>query len=103
MSGKPSKAVKPPVMVGIGKEVSMPRQLGRNETSWDLKDWERSVQEFFRKDVNMYPFVSPGFCWDKSKENYNLLEEHEDSELGRSAEEMAQDLDSFLQLMAGYV
>ena len=103
MSGEPSKAVKPPVMVGIGNELSMPRLLGRNESSEDLKEWERSVQEFFRKDVNMYPFVSPGFCWDRSKENYNLLDEHKDSELERSAEEMAQDLDSFLQMMAGFI
>ena len=85
MSGEPSKAVKPPVMIGIGNELSMPRLLGRKESLEDLKEWERSVQEYFRKDVNNYPFVSPGFCWDKSKKNYNLLDEHRDSELERSA------------------
>ena len=96
MSGKPSEAVKPPANIVLENEMSIPHQLSRDETLQDLKKWDRLVQEYYKKDVNMYPFVSPGFCWDRSKKNFNLLDEHEDSELRRSAEEMAQDLDSFL-------
>ena len=51
----------------------------------------------------MYPFVNPKLKWDSTKNNYNLLKEHEDSKLKQDADEMALDLVSFLQTMAGFI
>ena len=73
------------------------------ETFQDLTAWEVHSRNFYRKDEVFYPFVHQKMRWDSNKQNYNLKKEHDDSKLKRDEEELAQDLVSFLQIMAGYV
>ena len=103
MAGEPTAAVKPPSQGAHNKGMPMPRPLRDQETFQDLTQWDVSVRVFYRKDEIMYPFVSPKLKWDSSKENYNLLKEHNDSKLKRDADEMAMDLVAFLQTMAGFI
>ena len=64
MAGKPSEAEKPPVKGVHNKGMSMPRQLCERETLQDLIQWDESVQDYFKKDKTMYPFVGLEFRWD---------------------------------------
>ena len=69
----------------------------------DIMNWRMSIVGRYRKDEKMYPFVNKNLEWDLSKENSNLLKEHESSEGKRSAAEMARDLNSFLGIIANLV
>ena len=103
MAGEPTEAVKPPSQGAYKKGMPMPRLLCDHETFQDLTHRDVSVRVFYRKDEIMYPFVSPKLKWDSSKENYNLLKEHNDSELKCDADEITMDLVAFLQTMAGFI
>ena len=96
-------AVKPPSSGSHNKAIQAPRALNETETFQNITAWEVHGRNFYRKDEVFYPFVNPKMKWDSTKRNYNLKKEHEDSKLKRDEEELAQDLVSFLQIMAGYV
>ena len=96
-------AVKPPSSGSHNKAIQAPRALNETETFQNISAWEVHARNFYRKDEVFYPFVNPKMKWDSTKEHYNLKKEHTDSKLKRDEEELAQDLVSFLQIMAGYV
>ena len=101
--GDPVDPVKPPSKSSNNKGMTAPRSLGVNETFQDMTAWEVSVKNFYRKDEVFYPFVNSKMRWDSQKDNYNLNDEHEDSTLKREAQELSEDLVSFLQIMAGFI
>ena len=101
--GDPVDPVKPPSKSSNNKGMTAPRSLGVNETFQDMTAWEVSVKNFYRKDEVFYPFVNSKMKWDSQKDNYNLKDEHEDSTLKREAQELSEDLVSFLQIMAGFI
>ena len=80
-----------------------PRMLKDNESPQEITAWAVSVKNFMRRDPAFYPFVSVRTKWDMTAENYGLVDEHEDSKLKWKKEEMAEDLVSFLEIMAGYI
>ena len=56
-----------------------------------------------RRDEAFYPFVHVRTKWDRNAVDYGLQDEHDDSKLKRKKEELAEDLVSFLEIIAGYV
>ena len=103
MAEAKSTAVKPPSSGSHNKAIQPPRQLKEEETFQNITAWEVHLKNFYRKDEVFYFCVNSKLRWDSTQDNYNLNKEHDDSKLKRDAEELSQDLVSFLQIMAGYV
>ena len=101
--GEAVVAVKPPSAGSSNKAIPIPRMLLDTETHQSITAWEVSVKNFYRKDESYYPFVNAKTKWDADKPNYGMIAEHADSKLKRDAEEMGEDVFSFLQIIAGYV
>ena len=99
-------AVVPPASVingSRGSSITQPRVLNSTETHQDITAWSVHLKNYFRKDESFYWCVNVKTVWDMTKQNFGLVDEHEDSKLKRKKEEMAEDLTSFLEIMAGFV
>ena len=102
----PVEAVRPPAIAsssGVKNTSSGPRMLKDEESHQEITAWAVSVKNYWRRDEAFYPFVNVNTKWDKNKQNYGMVDEHDGSKLKRKKEEMAEDLESFLEIMAGYV
>ena len=100
------EAVRPPAIAsssGVKNTSNGPRMLKDEESHQEITAWAVSVKNYWRRDEAFYPFVNINTKWDKNKQNYGMVDEHDGSKLKRKKEEMAEDLESFLEIMAGYV
>ena len=80
-----------------------PRMLKDQESPQEITAWGVSIKNFMRRDPAFYPYVNVKTKWDMKANNYGLADEHDGSKLKRKKDEMAEDLISFLEIMAGYI
>ena len=97
-----------------------PRQLGTKETLDTLIHWRTTFRTFYKRDSNYKHFVQESTTWDPNHDTYNQVDEvvrdangdpvlDTDTQnpkpigLGRTAEQMKEDLLDLLNTLAGYL
>ena len=78
-----------------------PRQLSTKESLESLTHWETTFKTFYKRDDAFKVFFKPNFQWDSTQPNYGLNAEQTDE--GRTAEELCEELKDLLSTLAGYL
>ena len=80
-----------------------PRQLTQSETLDSLDHWKAKFRQYYRKDDDYKEFLSD-VTWDPSKENYGFTpQDLTNAAEVRKTKQKAENLQDFLELLAGYL
>ena len=82
-------------------KIPPPRTLNKVETLDTLNQWKTTVRNFYRRDDLFKRFLQANTTWDLNAANYGFDDEEEG--LRRSAEDLTEDLNVFLNLISGYL
>ena len=78
-----------------------PRQLGDEESLESLNHWWTQFRNFYRRDKYVGGFLVITFKWDPTKPFYGF--ENETDGLKRKKEDLAADLDGFMEMISSYM
>ena len=91
----------PAPRLGHLAKIPQPRTLSKSETLDSLNQWKTTVRNFYRRDEHFKRFLQAGAVWDPSANHHGFQAETEG--LRRSAEDIADDLNVFLNLISGFL
>ena len=91
----------PVIRMGATSKVPQPRVLNKTESLDNLNQWRTMVRNFYRRDEHFKKFLQPNTTWDPAAANYGFQDETDG--LMRTAADLEDDLNVFLNLISGYL
>ena len=95
-----AQAPDPPRQQYVSK-IPVPRTLNKIETLDSLNQWRTQIKNFYRRDDQFKVFLATDATWNPLARYKGQAQET--AGLRRSPQEMADDLEVFLHLIAGYI
>ena len=82
-------------------KVKEPRVLGTKETRENLDHWLEQFKAYWKRDDRAKIFLRDNTTWNCAQDNAGFDDEGEDSKLKRDPAELSEDLEDFLNALAG--
>ena len=100
--GQPQAQAQPQINYGATAKVPIPRILNKVETLDSLNTWKTCVRNYYIRDEHFKLFLQAGTTWNKSQPDSGF-QRPEAAGLRRPAAQLAEDLEVFLNLIAGFL
>ena len=84
-------------------KVKEPRVLGTKETRENLDHWLEQFKAYWKRDDRAKIFLRDNTTWNCAQDNAGFDDEGEDSKLKRDPAELSEDLEDFLNALAGHL
>ena len=87
----------------FGRKIPIPRKLELQETAASIRLWKVHVTNYYKSDKHFKRFVGEDETWNPRNENWGFTAEAADSDLKRTAPQLKDDCNMFLETFASYL